>query len=212
LQISAEIRWFWPNTPPAGLEDWFRNAEAHGCVAGGGKSRLDEYLRDPKQLELGLKRRGGRPGVEVKGLISAEWGGLAVTPFFGPIELWTKWTSEPLVLNPNSTLAVQKLRWMRKFETGGAVPLEISLDPDENPRENWPLPQLGCNVEFTTVTLPDSSAVWWTLGFEAFGTIHTVELHLRAVATTLAARGVPTFRKGSLASYPAWLNIQSKET
>jgi len=44
VKASAEIRWFWAALPPAGLEAWFRNADAHGCAAGGGVQRTDRYL------------------------------------------------------------------------------------------------------------------------------------------------------------------------
>jgi hypothetical protein len=71
---------------------------------------MDEYLYDPSQAELGLKCRGGRTGVEVKGLVAVTWGGLAAAPFVGPIELWTKWASEPLGLNSHATVATEKRR------------------------------------------------------------------------------------------------------
>jgi hypothetical protein len=205
MQISAEIRWFWRNTPPPGLEDWFYNADSPFCVAGGGKTRVDEYLRDPRQIELGLKRRGGKQGVEVKGLVAVLWDGLAVGPFAGPIELWTKWTSEPLALPSGALFAVEKRRWLRKFDTSLARPQEIPLDADEQPLDKRPLPVLGCNVEFTQITLAGDS-VWWTLGFESFGTIWTIANDLRAVATTLAVRQPPALGEGLLASYPAWLS------
>jgi hypothetical protein len=59
MEVSAEIRWLWHNTVPPGLVDWFCPADAHGCPAGGGRTRMDEYLRDAHQVELGCKRRGG---------------------------------------------------------------------------------------------------------------------------------------------------------
>jgi hypothetical protein len=58
MQVSAEIRWFWRDAPPAGLEDWFRDAGVHGCPADDEETRTDVYLREPGQVELGLKRRG----------------------------------------------------------------------------------------------------------------------------------------------------------
>lgn len=202
MQVSAEIRWFWLNAPPDGPEDWFCKAESHGCPAGGGKAREDAYLRDLGQPELGLKRRGGKKGVEVKGLVAVLWGGLVVAPFVGPIEIWSKWTSEPLELN--SVVAIEKVRWLRKFDTGASSPLEIPLNDEEKPIDTRPLPNLGCNVELTRVKLPDG-VVWWTLGFEAFGTISTVANDLQAVTTVLAARRPPTLGEGWRISYPAWL-------
>jgi hypothetical protein len=211
MQVSAEIRWFWHDASPPGIEDWFCKADAHYCSAGGGGTRVDEYLRDASQVELGLKRRGGKKGVEVKGLVAVTWSGLAVGPFAGPVEVWTKWTSEPLELNSTSTVNTTKRRWLRKFDTIVPLPQEIPLDTEEKPLDNRPLPALGCNVELTQVSLLNGD-VWWTLGFEAFGTIRTVENDLRAVATILAARRPPGLGDGLLASYPAWLKEHVKET
>ena len=204
MQISAEIRWFWSNVPPPKLEEWFRDATEDTCAAGGGESRVDEYLYDGNQIELGLKRRGGKPGVEVKGLVAAEWGKLTATPFVGPIELWTKWTSEVLELNSDRTVPIKKIRWLRKFDTAKQFPEEIPLDGKEKPLGTRPLPELGCNVELTQITLGDNK-VWWTLGFESFGAIQTVDKSLYTVAMTLATRQPPGLGTGGLADYPAWL-------
>ena len=210
MQVSAEIRWFWRHTPPPGLEDWFCKADAHGCPAGGGRTRVDEYVRDIRQVELGLKRRDGHKGVEVKGLVAVTWGGGAGGPFAGPIELWTKWMSEPLELHSHSTVPIEKQRWLRKFDTTVRVPQERALDNEEKPHDKRSLPALGCNVELTRVRLPNGD-VWWTLGFEAFGTLRTVENDLQAVATVLAARQPPALGEGLQASYPAWLSEHVRE-
>jgi hypothetical protein len=210
MLVSAEIRWFWRSAPPPGLEGWFCKAESHGCPAGGGRIRVDEYLRELGQVELGLKRRGGKKGVEVKGLLAVTWGGLATGPFAGPIELWTKWTSEQLELDSKSTVATEKQRWLRKFDTALPWPQEIPLDEDEKPAAQRPPPTLGCNVELTRVKLPQGD-IWWTLGFEAFGRLRTVESDLQAVATILATRRPPPLGEGLLSSYPAWLNGHAGE-
>lgn len=212
MQVSAEIRWFWINAPPPNLEEWFRNAPEHTCPAGGGKPRVDEYLYDRNQIELGLKRRGelglkrrgGKPGVEVKGLVAAAWSNLSVKPFAGPVDLWTKWTSRVLELDLDLTVSMEKIRWLRKFDTAKRFPEEIPLDDKEQPLDARALPALGCNVELTQITLPDDK-VWWTLGFESFGAIQTVDKSLYMVAATLATRQPPGLGTGRLADYPAWL-------
>jgi hypothetical protein len=78
---------------------------------------VDEYVCDHNQGELSLKRRGEKPGVEVKGLVAPKWGNLTAGPFVGPIDLWTKWTSEVLELRSGWTLPIEKIRWLRKFDT-----------------------------------------------------------------------------------------------
>jgi hypothetical protein len=176
---------------------------------GGGEERLDEYLLDDKQVELSLKHRGGKLGVEVKGLVTVTWGGLMVEPFVGPIEIWTKWTSDPLELT-KPIIALKKQRWLRKFDTSVLLPQEIPLGSNEKPLNDHSLPTLGCNVELTKVKLPNCD-IWWTLGFEAFGTIRTIENDLRAVAIMLVNRKPPTFKDGLLASYPAWINERARE-
>ncbi len=202
MLITAEIRWFWPSEPND-LAAWFHDATSHGTTVGGGSIRTDMYLRDAGQVELGLKHRGGKPGVEIKGLVAVSWAGLTVPPFAGPIDLWTKWTSEPLALAPDRVVAIEKQRWLRTFDTSGWRPEEITLDANETPVDGRPLPTLGCNVELTRIRLGDE--VWWTLGLEAYGTLHTVEHQLRAVAATLATRDPPPRLAGQCVSYPAWL-------
>jgi len=217
MQISAEIRWFWRNSPPPNLEEWFCASSEHTCSAGGGGERVDEYMADCGQTELGLKRRGGKGGIEVKGLVAADWDALNVSPFLGPIELWSKWTCEGLELN--STTPIKKVRWLRKFSTESLSPEEIPLGESEMPLDkNRALPRTGCNVELTRIIT--GQEVWWTLGFESFGQIQTVSNDLRAVAATLEARKPPELGPagelsspiwrgqngaGLIASYPVWL-------
>jgi hypothetical protein len=205
MQVSAEIRWFWKDTIPSGLKDWFCDKQNDSYVAGGGvKIRADQYLRDTRQNEMGIKLRGGKSGVEVKGLVSVISDQLAVGPFHGNIEVWTKWTTESLELPASSLVTTEKRRWLRKFDTSSADPSEIPLGEDEQPLHQQPVPAMGCNVELTQVTL-GSANVWWTLGFESFGTIQTIEKSLRSTASILAARRPPDFISGFAASYPAWL-------
>ena len=201
MQVSAEIRWFWRDVPPLNLEEWFCSAP---CAAGGAEQRADEYFCDPSQGELSLERREAKAGVEVKGLVAAAFGDSTVGPFVGPIELWTKWTCEAFELPSGSTVPVEKVRWLRKFDTAKQPPEEIPVDIKEKPVGGQALPTFGCNVELTRIRLPNNT-IWWTLGFESFGTIQTVDKALAVAAMTLAARRPPDFGTGVLASYPAWL-------
>jgi hypothetical protein len=203
MLISAEIRWFWPREAPAGLQEWFTSLDTHGCPAGGGQPRVDAYLRDPSQRELGIKLREGR-GVEVKGLITILWTSLSADPFVGPIEIWAKWNSKALSLNETTTLKTKKTRWLRKFDTAGVDAREIPLDANEQPSSGAPLPTLGCNVELTQVEV--NADIWWTLSFEAFGKTTTVANDLRASAAVLATRRPPSLGAASVESYAAWLS------
>lgn len=205
MQVSAEIRWFSHGIVPRAFKDWFCNNQTNSGSAGGGlKVRVDQYLHDRRQVELGIKLRGGKSGVEVKGLVAVISNRLTVGPFEGKIEIWTKWTTDALELPPNSLLAVEKRRWLRKFDTTAQDAREIPLNSDERPLNEHPLPNLGCNVELTEIRLANAD-VWWTFSFESFGTIDDVENSLRNTAALIVARPPVDFEKALTASYPAWL-------
>lgn len=68
------------------------------------------------------------------------------------------------MINPALTIVTRKLRWLRKFDTGHGSPREIKVDECENIQE--PLPQNGCNVELTRLTMPDDEQ-WFTLWFRS---------------------------------------------
>jgi hypothetical protein len=204
MQVSAEIRWFWPELEPTDLAGWFQDKAVHNFSPGGGETRVDLYLVDRDQLELGVKSRGGKNGIEVKGLVSPSEPGLQLSPFTGPIEIWTKWTSNSLDLNSRQTTRIEKRRWLRKFETSSERTREIELDREERPATGEPPPQSGCNVEFTALTL-DGHRPWWTLGFEAFGSLAGVTQSLQAVASLLVSRHPPPTPQGLRCSYPQWL-------
>lgn len=212
MQVSAEVRWFWPNRPADGLERWFVDGAAHaGVAAGGGDLRVDEYLVEPAQVELGIKSRGGKKGVEVKGLVAVS-GRLGETPFEAPVELWTKWTSAALALPSGSTVRTEKRRWLRKFDGAHNPPREIALGADERPKDSSAaLPARGCNVELTHVLVAGERS-WWSFGFESFGTVSTVEKDLAEVARLLAHRRPPSLPGGQAMSYPAWLSATRSAT
>ena len=210
MQVSAEIRVFWHGEPPRGFQDWFLGTAAHGTAVGGGSTRVDEYVSDPQQADLGLKVRGGKTGVEVKGLIAVIPDALRVPPFAGPIELWGKWTSEWLQLRSIATVSIEKQRWLRTFDTATISPVEVPLDGEEEALSGRPLPVLGCHVELAKIRRLPNEDAWWTYGLEAFGTLETAERALRAVATVLAARHCPALGNPLVASYPRWLISNGK--
>jgi len=205
MQVSSEIRWFWHGSLPPRLEEWFRGAENHGFTAGGGEHRTDLYLRDDKQPELGIKQRGGKEGTEIKGLVAVHREGISIGPFVGPIEIWAKWSSDAVQIPENAMIKVGKRRWLRKFATDTGQPHEIELDEREAPLDAQPLPTNGCNVELTLIHVGPEQ-LWWSLGFEAFGSLSRVQASLEAAATALVQRRPPSLEAGVLASYPVWLS------
>jgi hypothetical protein len=195
MQISAEIRYFWKDSPPTGVEAWFRGGEKHPFPTGEGELREDQYVRDATQGELGIKRRGKKAGLEVKGFVSPGRSALPA-PFAGQVEVWGKWSFASLEPGAGSTVTIEKQRWLRKFETGGPKAQEMPIDV---------LPAEGCNVELTKLRVNDGD-VWWTLGLEAFGTLWTVERNLGLAANALVERSPPVFSPQVTASYPSWLS------
>jgi len=213
MLVSAEIRWFWRSADvPVDLAEWFHPAGSKGFDP---KPRRDDYFFMPDQTELGIKRRNvseSNRTVEIKGLVGVTRD-LLVSPFEGRGELWTKWPTDAIEM-AGEMITTEKQRWLRKFatdESGDSAPKEIPLGDDELPLDkDVGLPAFGCNVELTQVRLLPAAELWWTLGFEAFGTIHTVEMSLRAVAVELAKTRPPSFGGALNASYPAWLKKHGK--
>ena len=204
MQVSAEVRWFWSATLPPRIDAWFRDAPSPDPAKNVPvEERTDVYFADPDQAELGLKLRGGNKGVEVKGLVAVIPGGVTVEPFAGPVEVWTKWVSGLQGFDPPRAIEVDKKRRLRKFDTTGGSPVEIPPAEIKRRTDEKRLPARGCNVELTAVTA--GGILWWTLGFESFGSLETVAGDLRAVADGLAGSLPPEVPMGLRAGYPAWL-------
>jgi hypothetical protein len=172
-------------------------------LPGGGTPRTDEYAFNPKQPELGLKKRGVKDGVEVKGLVALRR--RCAPPFDGQIQIWCKWTSEALTVDQLQRIAVHKTRWLRKFDTSGADVLEVEVDADERLRKSpGRLLERGCQLELVSLRLDSGPDNWWSLGFEAFGELDDIEDSLRRTALHLAS-SAPNLGTGIDLSYPQWL-------
>jgi hypothetical protein len=200
VSVSAELRWFWKEAP-AGLEPWFRSGP---FPPGGGKTREDEYLLDASRIDLGLKKRGAKAGVEVKGLVAL--GAASPPPFEGRVQIWGKWSTETLTFDRMPRVTIHKTRWLRKYDTSGTGISEVELDADEQLRRA-PDRRLerGCQLEFVTLRAGGAAAgAWWSLGFEAFGDLSDVEQSLHRTVAHLAP-SAPELSGGLELSYPQWL-------
>jgi hypothetical protein len=198
--VSAEMRWFWPGECPDRFDAWFQA----GLPPPGLGSREDEYLYERGQTELGIKRRGEQPGIEIKGLVAVLPPSRDPAPFAGAVEIWCKWPSSATLGDP-PTVKTKKKRWLRKFDMTGADPVEIPMLKDDAPADHRSFPHEGCNVELTRIEL-EPEEVWWTLGFEAFGDFNSIERNLRAALSLMAERSPPPIAPGEFMSYPAWLD------
>ena len=185
--VSAELRWFWKGAAPAALEHWFTT---WGALPQEEPPRDDLYFVDAIQVELGLKRRDLQGNVEVKGLVRRAKEPVSAGPFSGHVEIWAKWTSPRLRLDPMPSLVVRKVRRLRRFDAEGR---EVG---EENLKE-------GCHLELTEVSIHGRDGAWHTLGLEAYGSLDRVELILALVLRRLAQ--APEFEPGLERSYPKWL-------
>jgi hypothetical protein len=232
MQPSTELRWFFEiEVPPgqnleaaqipAAVQTWFNGGE-NGLPKGAGfidsEARPDTYLSLPDSVDLSVKVRAGKR-VEIKrrhidvGLRT--WpGGVE-----GRVEQWLKWSfalaekddkgetiAGPDISAPaGSWLIVDKLRHLRKFEVKAGDKVEAV------PKSSFP-PQ-GCNLEITRLVY--SNRVWWSLGFESFGGLDTVEKNLDLVMNYIALDfpGVSMLKAEHSYAYPAWLGmvLRSKE-
>lgn len=198
---SAEVRWFWRDMLAPGLESWFRSGKPD---AGGGTPRTDEYLVDDRQRELGMKKRAGTSGIEIKGLVAVR--PPLPEPFSARVQIWTKWTSQALTIDHLPRKVVRKTRWLRKYDTGGSDIRELALDADERLRDSLAAPEHGCQLELVALTIDGSADRWWSVGFEAFGTLDTVEDSLRRTIAFVRPLAGEALAGGLELSYPDWLS------
>jgi hypothetical protein len=214
-QLSAEVRWFGLGAIPDDLRNWFlKPASAFAYPAGGGHCRTDVYLHF-KEPELSIKRRSGKTGFEVKGLVdTVPWhfqlGKITVFP-----QLLCKWSSTELQVAAVPVVETVKLRWLRKFDTAGD-PREIQLgagDFHEDPILSEERPDIGCNIELTSVTT--GGITWWTFGAESFAfgqpgqTTSLVSQGLQRVMQALSNGATVDFRHARYQGYGEWIAAMS---
>jgi hypothetical protein len=207
MQISAELRWFFPHNHLS-LYHWFvEGGRRFSFAAGGGEQRKDQYFIDRSQIELGIKRRGDAPGVEIKGLVGKAGIVSKGKRLHGTIQLWGKWRLNEVISVSLPRVVMIKTRWLRKFQMANNQTIEIELDKNEKPLHQR-LPDHGCNVEFTCIEVREPSlAKWWTLGFEAFGSLDAVASYLTATVAKVEEFEPPLLPPESLEmSYPCWLS------
>jgi hypothetical protein len=177
-QASAEIRWFLNAAHAEQVDAFTRWFESGPMAPGGGSERVDAYARDASTDELGVKERdqkpgaSEKPGVEVKGLVVPALGTLSFGARDATIQIWTKVSSRAISLPPEASAhcTTRKRRWLRKFDTSGSTANEIELGGGKSGEEpkSGARPEVGCNVEWTKVTVEGDAREWWSFGAEAF--------------------------------------------
>jgi hypothetical protein len=210
VQITAEIRWFWPATltAAAGVQEWFNDKTLHGTEAGAGVLRRDVYyLQREPNVELGIKVRdadetSNHRFVEIKGYFGD---GVELSePFDATAELWSKVRTDLLAPTAECLpVHVKKQRWMRRFDMSTMEPVEMVLNEKQLPVD-LVMPSVGCDVELTRVELGEDE-VWWTFGFESYGVFEYIEQSLLIVLEQFSELKMPVHESMEIASYPQWI-------
>jgi hypothetical protein len=83
----------------------------------------------------------------------------------------------------------------------------LELDADERLRDaSRAVPERGCLLELVATQVGDSRTSWWTLAFESFGPLDTVQESLRRAAVHVSQPAPPSLEGGLQLSYPEWLS------
>lgn len=224
MQPSMEVRWFLRGDMSTEIEDWFRKGLMLGpAVSFTDEKRDDIYLGLRETADLSVKARAAKSNgadkklragtkLEVKQRqIDADmkqlWNGVE-----GRLEQWVKWSFDTPVkdekgehiMYPDISLpegcwiGVKKRRLVRKFAIN-ADNMTLAVDFEARPDE-------GSLMEITWLEALDQR--WWSLSFEAFGSLDTVQRNLELVLDLV--KGDPAFpqmqAKDSFA-YHRWLGL-----
>lgn len=198
METTVEARWFGPGRPPDALTRRFDELGAPGP-----DRRMDAYLSLAGTDDLGVKLRAGGDAFELKlrqhDVGEARFAGGAV----GQLERWQKWSfpvadaacrASGLGL-PGSWIEVEKNRRLVTYglAADGTVSRVEARQGD------------GCSLELTSLVV--NGSVWWSLGFEAFGSQERLRHALTATADAFFAGGGvgPALNGARSCAYPAWL-------
>jgi len=193
---TLEVRWFIPQKGFARPDTFERVAPA--------PARVDWYA--PGNAASGVKLREGN--LEVKLLLAEHGvGEFANGSCRGAVQSWDKWIYRNDVQSPPTAealqqagwIAVEKQRWLIKFENRGGNMVSVDVDQPG-----------GCQVEWTEVQV--AGTPWLTIGLEAAGEAATLNVSLEQTANLVLpalSEQLPLDESHSL-SYPQWLEGLAK--
>ena len=199
---SLEVRWIRPGPVPDGM------IERLGPFVEELEEREDRYLVDPWLPELGVKIRG-EVQLDLKAYRGSPGDFLVDGLGTGVLEMWEKWTfplADGALPTPLTSrwLGVHKARRRRSFGIVDARAVERPLGDADLP---------GCTVELTEATIADEA--WWTLCFEATGSVAGLDRELLATAEFLLRDdGLPAelhLDAGDSMSYVRWFGSRRGE-
>ena len=215
MQPSMEVRWLMRGDRPANVAQWFSKGfvPKQNAILEEELDRLDTYLSLPSNKDLSVKLRAGKK-IEVKQRQGQGQSKVLKDGIRGLVEQWVKWSfaldaqaASPDFANPAGCwVTVKKSRLTRKFEIKPgdlvvAIDAIVANAPAAKP------PDEGCNMELAWLTSWNGQA-WWSLGFEAFGKLGTVEKNLDLVLKqVLADPAFPIMKAEDSYAYPTWLGI-----
>ena len=200
MLTTQEVRWFFKGLLPPGVMNWFYQADPKPA---GSAAREDLYLRLPESQTLGVKVREGR--IEIKQRLQ-DFGVVNLHErVAGYMEQWRKWgfalvedvETIPQLGQSAEWIGVAKERRLRKYEITkteavGAIPIDL-------------LVARGCAAELGEIRV--AGETWWSLCFEAFGEIATLQDNLlRVAAHVFQGEGTPRLEAKDSLSYPGWLS------
>lgn len=207
MQSSMEVRWFLTGTAPKEVEQWFRRGYVSPKDAPiDDEARDDIYLSLPDSEALGIKLRAGKK-IEVKQRLSSSGVQTLRAGIEGGVEQWVKWSFDLMARNdeiasPGYWTVIKKRRLLRKFAVIAAEKVTVVDAVNQRPDE-------GCNMELAWLEV--NGKKWWSLGFESFGKLDTVEKNLRLVLEqVLPDPNFPEMRAEQSYAYPAWLGMLLK--
>jgi hypothetical protein len=196
---TVEVRWFKEGALPPSVLDWF---EFVAPLAGSQSPRTDIYFRDYGRESLGLKLREGR--LEIKKRIQETDVVHLHRKVQGMMERWQKWSFE-VTMPPYHAQLLAQSAWIKVHKTRRSIRIRRADDKSIEVVPAGQLPEQACEVELTSIRV--KSRDWWSLAFEAFGSVATQESILLQVAKEFFSISQPTIFDLSMSyGYPRWLN------
>ena len=206
---TAEIRWFFKGQILKEIREWFNGFDNFPAST---QTRTDHYLRLP-DTGIGIKIREGL--IEHKQLRWGEgekwrdgdgerWSSGECSGIFRYFQKWsfplddTAAIPEMLMAHRESWLGIIKERSMRI----------LVLDKNNNIKCTSYEEVKGTAVgwELTMINIQGTDEVWWTMGFEAFGTVEKLEETLIKICNTILPECPLLLTPEDCYSYPHWLN------
>jgi hypothetical protein len=195
-QESVEVRWFRRGKLPEAMLEWF------GADVADIEVREDVYLVATQLPNLSVKIRGGEQ-LDVKVFRGTLGDERVPGRARGWIDCWEKWTfpfasAVPQVRKRPGWTVVGKERRLRSFvlADGAAVPADRGGSGPE------------CAVELTAVLL--GGKTWWTLGFEATGSVESRRAVLDAAAVKMFEHPLPDGLRLQLTSSSSYAALLRK--